>query len=78
MEGMDLREAEGELRRRLVVPEVVGLGDSALILYARLDGTDATFAIARDRIAPLLDAVRGPRSGGLPERNGGALVLFDE
>jgi hypothetical protein len=38
------------------------LGDSALILkermfYARLDGTDATFAIARDRIAPLLDAL---------------------
>jgi hypothetical protein len=38
------------------------LGDSALILkermfYARLDGVDATFAIARDRIAPLLDAL---------------------
>jgi hypothetical protein len=38
------------------------LGDSALILkermfYARMDGVDATFAIARDRIAPLLDAL---------------------
>jgi len=38
------------------------IGDSALILkermfYARLDGVDATFAIARDRIAPLLDAL---------------------
>jgi hypothetical protein len=27
------------------------------MFYARLDGTDATFAIARDRIAPLLDAL---------------------
>ncbi len=38
------------------------VGDSALILrermfYARLDGIDATFAVARDRIAPLLDAL---------------------
>jgi hypothetical protein len=38
------------------------LGDSALILkermfYVRLDGVDATFAIARDRIAPLVDAL---------------------
>jgi hypothetical protein len=38
------------------------IGDSALILkermfYARLDGVDATFAIARDRVAPLLDAL---------------------
>jgi hypothetical protein len=38
------------------------IGESALILkermfYARLDGVDATFAIARDRIAPLLDAL---------------------
>jgi Domain of unknown function (DUF4340) len=38
------------------------VGDSALILrermfYARLDGVDATFAIARDKLAPLLDAL---------------------
>jgi hypothetical protein len=37
------------------------VGDSALVLkermfYARLEGVDATFAIARDRLAPLLDA----------------------
>jgi hypothetical protein len=38
------------------------VGDSALVqkermFYARLDGVDATFAIARDRLAPLLDAL---------------------
>jgi hypothetical protein len=38
------------------------VGDSALILkermfYVRLEGVDATFAIARDRLAPLLDAL---------------------
>jgi hypothetical protein len=38
------------------------VGDSALILkermfYARLEGVDATFAIARDRLAPLMDAL---------------------
>jgi hypothetical protein len=27
------------------------------MFYARKDGIDATFAIARDRIAPLLDAL---------------------
>jgi hypothetical protein len=38
------------------------VGESALILkermfYARLDGVDATFGIARDRLAPLIDAL---------------------
>jgi hypothetical protein len=38
------------------------VGDSAMILkermfYVRLEGVDATFAIARDRLAPLIDAL---------------------
>ena len=38
------------------------VGDSALVqkermFFARLDGVDATFAIARDRLAPLMDAL---------------------
>jgi hypothetical protein len=38
------------------------IGESAMLLkermfYARLDGVDATFALARDRVAPLIDAL---------------------
>jgi hypothetical protein len=38
------------------------VGESALVMkermfYARVDGVDATYAIARDRLAPLLDAL---------------------